>query len=310
MNQEARTALPLLLPALAAALAFFLAAWRPWQWAAPVRNGHWGGAVALGVGFIIAFITLAGSRGLRLTDRWHWIALMATVAASLGLAASLWRPGFALRLATGAVMAVSVGSLLHPPASAAHPFAWKAALAILAFLLWGNFEALGTRRTGVLLPAVIVVTCGGLSVVLLNAQQAGFSLLAAAVAAVAGMGLLVALFAPAFSLAQGGSYVAGSMLAALCMLGWLYSTSELTIWPLVLILASPLATWVAVLPSVRRMRPWQSALVATIAVAVPVIIAVALSLNASGDEEEFLGDLRSDHTPAGSLAFLDRPTLP
>jgi hypothetical protein len=146
MNQEARTALTVLSPAVAIAALFLLPAWRPWQRGEQlVRNGFWGGPCALGLGFLAAFFVVAGTRGVQLQDRWHWIAPIVLAAAGLGFIASFRRVKFGPDLISTFLLTIACAVLLHPPAVAGEPIYWKMGLGAAAALTLLMLEPIAKR---------------------------------------------------------------------------------------------------------------------------------------------------------------------
>src|SRR5690554_3982251 len=85
MSHEVQTAIRTLAPAMAAGLVVLLAAWRPWRRSPLAADGHWGNPVAFALGFLAAFVMVAGTRGFMLHERWHWLWLIACASAILGV---------------------------------------------------------------------------------------------------------------------------------------------------------------------------------------------------------------------------------
>jgi hypothetical protein len=274
MNQEARQALTVLLPAMVTAAAVLLAAWRPWQRAARVEHGDWGGALAVGLGFIAAFYFVAGARGFQLHERWHWLWMIANAAMALGVVASFARANSLMKILSGTALAGATGALFMPPGSAANPVLWKAGLGASVLMVWMMSEPLAQRRRGVAMPIAMVIVLAGLSIIMLQTRQAGYSLLAAALSAMCGVATVIALLNPRFTFANGAMHVLSAMLASLCAIGWLYNFTDVPVWPFALLIVSPLMMWVGELPRLARLRPWQRAGITVAVATIPVAIAV------------------------------------
>lgn len=278
MSQEVRAALPVLAPAAAIAAALMLPAWKPWRSAPMVANGHWAAPIALALGFCAAFLILTAWRGATLTDRWHWLAPIALAAAVSGLIAALRSSRGRIDTIIVMIMAAAVAMLLHPPPLVAHPALWQAAFALMVFIHWAHLEPLSRRRPGLAIPLAMLVAFSGLSVVMLMAHLAGFSLLAAAVAVVCGVAVAIAFANPHFTFARGGLHVLITLLIALTLSGWFYDSSRVTNWPGGIILASPALWWIFEWPAVQRRQRWQAVLIQLTIAAIPVLMALMLAL--------------------------------
>ena len=275
MSQEAQQALKVIGPAMVIAAATLSIAWQPWQRQPRIEHGYWGGAVALGLGFIAAFYFVAGTRGFQLQDRWHWLWMIANAAMALGVIASAVRANSLMRMLAGTVLAIATAVLFQPPLSAANTTVWKAGLGAAVFVLWLLGESLALRKAGALMPMTLVIVFAGLSIVLLQTRQAGYSLLAASLSSMCGAAMMIAALNPRFTFANGGMHVISAMLPALCFLGWLYNSTDVPAWPFAILLVSPLAHWIAELPALARMKSWQRASVCVVVTTIFVSIAVA-----------------------------------
>src|SRR5512145_2330580 len=116
MSQEARLAFGAIWPAVAVAGAIMCAAWLPLRRAGSKGQGYWGGALAIGLGFVAGFLILTkGWPGMPPKERWQWLLPMAMVATVSGLIAAFWRPSGGLRFLPPLVAVMAVGYFLHPP---------------------------------------------------------------------------------------------------------------------------------------------------------------------------------------------------
>ena len=102
--------LGLVLPVVVCAAAL-IGAWRPWRPGAPIAGGLWAGAVALGAGFVPAFLAADPWPDLPPHVTWHWIAWLAVVAAAVGAADGLHRWPLRVRLSAGLALAAGCGWL-------------------------------------------------------------------------------------------------------------------------------------------------------------------------------------------------------
>lgn len=150
------------------------------------------GALSIGAGAVIAFVSLEGWPAFPPAARWHWLVFMAIAAAGAGAIHALLPPprvggrwcGAATITAAGA-LGVAAALLLHPLAKIPHPWLWKVALGAVvasAFALTGGV-AQGHRDR--VLPIVLCGTCLAAAVVLIEARSAKFAQLMAALAAMA-----------------------------------------------------------------------------------------------------------------------------
>ncbi len=288
MPEEARIALPVLLASLVTTAAILLLGWTFGRRGAVEQRGRWALPLALGLGFAAAFAVIAQWRGIQLAERWHWLLPMAMSAMVLGIITAVWRSSSIIQITAIALVMSAVGGLLfHPPPIVEQPWMWKAGLAALILVSWMNLEGLAARRGGVSLPVCLVIVFGGLSFVLVESRQAGFSLLAAGMAAALGVAVVFALRNRNLCLASGAMFVVATVFTGLLAVGWLYSGSEIGAALFVLILIAPAAMWIGELSIVRRMKPWQAMIVRAAVVGAPVLVAAALAMRAiaGGDSE-------------------------
>jgi hypothetical protein len=95
---------------------------------------------------------------------------------------------------------------------------------------------------------------------------------------------VVSWWLPDRSLSRGGVPVLTATVAALLIVGCVYSSLPLA--AALLLAAAPLAAWPAFAGPARRLAAWQSALLAAILCLVPAAVAVGLVLKAAPGEYE------------------------
>lgn len=288
MSQEAQLAFHALWPAVAVSGAAMVAAWRPWRRGGSERarqHGHWGAALACGLGFIASFLVLTrGWRGWPPPERWQWLLPMAVGATAIGLLAGVWRPRGGLRYLPAVALAVVAAVLLHPPLIYQPVLAWKAGLAGMVLLTFVCLEPLADRRVGASLPLSLAIVFAGGSQVIVQSRFAALGFAAAAASATWATCLAIALFNRRVSFAHGGIHVAAVLLPALMMIGWFYNIGEVGLVSSVLVCGAPMLLWLGELGFVRSLKSWQGVLVRAMVVAVPIAIAVGLAMRATQDE--------------------------
>lgn len=284
MGEEASKALPVLLPVIGAVTVLLLLAWQPWRRKKSIETGqwrgHWAAPLAFALAFVIAFVVMEGSRGFQLKDRWHVMLPITGIAGAVGIVVGLWRPGWWVRAVLAVIVAIAAGWYLRTPASFEQPLLWKGILAAGVLLSWLNLEMLAARRPGPLIPLALIVVFTALSIVLVESYQAKFSLLAASMAACAGVILIMTMFNRAISLASGGTSVIAAVLSSMALIWWPYSREAVGAAPFGLIWATPAALWIAELPGVRRRRPWLSGALGLAGVGILAAAAVVQAIRA------------------------------
>jgi len=301
MLDQARMAWGALWPAFVMAGTVMLIAW--WPWGSKRHDTgtfrRWrlsAGAPACGGAFIISFLIISGWGAVHLRERFQWLLPMAAVATALGLTASAlpWRNSQDSKdIVTrhfldssnlvGAALAIAATIMLHPPPLVAHPMIWKFALGGLVFTSWVNLEWLAQRRSGASLPLALWLIFGGLSMVFLHSALANFSLMAASLSAVMGAILIVALLNTQLNLSHGAMYVLAMLLAALLVIGLLYKPRPSVCYGLIAI--APAMLWLGEISAVNRLKSWHAVIVRMVLVAIPVAIAVAVTMQIEAAEE-------------------------
>jgi hypothetical protein len=274
------------------ALAVLLAAWRPWRRGERAsRRGYWGGAVAVGGGFLAAFVLLDGRpQGWPPAEARHWLFYLAAALTLLGVIESLvqalapranWLRAEAALLVFAAGAYFLFQSLLRdggwtPVQAGCHLLLST----VLLHAAWASSEVLVLRLPRPAGPLVLTVFAGGVALVVMLSGSLVYGRLAGALAAATLAAVAVAAAAPAFSLARGGVTVVAPLAVAILQLGHHLVDPGVTHAHVVLLLAGLLLPWVAVLPPLRRRRPWVRMLAATVLAVVPVAIAVLLAQRA------------------------------
>ncbi|MHC4977983.1 MAG: hypothetical protein ACYTGT_03025 [Planctomycetota bacterium] len=271
--------LGLLVPALVCG-AFIVAAARPRLDGGPAR-GQWGGLVGLTLGYLIAHVAVAGWPPLQPVDVTDWIPHAAVAAMVVGLIAWLWPRAVGLHwclrfaLAAGAVVVVTLPTMRHT---------WTTVQSVIVLLVlvpamlatWISLDGLARRMSGPALALILLILSGAGSIALVVSKTAKLGQLCAALAAMAGAGLVVAWWNRRSSLGAGAAGVAAVLLGYLWLEGYLYA--ELPVASAILLAAAPSAAWVAALPAVRKLAPWQVACVLAAAVLMPTAAALVIAV--------------------------------
>ncbi|MCI0363428.1 MAG: hypothetical protein L0Y44_07255 [Phycisphaerales bacterium] len=285
MSQEAQLAIRVLWPAVAVAAAVMLAAWWPWSRRGSLYGGHWGGAVACGLGFSVGFLVLTkGWPGVPPQERWQWLLLIGLGATVIGLMDAMLRPTATGRLAFGVALAVVTATFLHPPPAFA-AIAWKAALGVLVLATFLALEPVADRRPGSLIGLVLCIVFAGASMVIVQSRSAVLGLAAAAASATYGVCFAFGVINPRLRLSHGAIHVASALLPAMAISGWFYNFGDVGMTSFILLVTAPPMLWLGELGPVRRMKPWQAASLSLLAVLIIVALAVALAVAAGASAE-------------------------
>lgn len=280
MPEQLRIALPVLWPAMAIVGAVMLIAWWP-RWnaegapVAPSRRG-WTGALAFGLGFATSFaIVVGGMPVFPPPEKWQWLLAMIGAATGFGVAAGMADRALPARWFLGLLAAASVGWLFHPIGSVENPMLVRAAVGCATLIAWLCVETSSRLHRGFVTPLLLSVAFTGLSLVILHGGNANISLLAAAMSASLGVTAVIGLLLPPLCLGGGASHVLAAVLVALCATAWMYSLG--TPLTLGLIAGSTVSLRLGELLA-RKSAGWKLFLVRFACVAIPVGVAVALSM--------------------------------
>ena len=275
--------LGLVLPVVLCATAL-IGAWRPWRPGAPIAGGLWAGAVALGIGFVPAFLAADPWPGLPPHVTWHWIAWLAVVAAALGAADGLHRWPLQVRLSAALALAAGCGWLLVGD-WVTHAWAWRGTTALVIALLLVTLNASAQRHRGASVPLSMCLAALGASVVLILSGNAKLALLAGALAACLGVAVVLAWWRPEVSLARGGVPVVAVLLPGLVLSGYFLSWSEIAPWVFVLAAITPAFIWVSGSIPLDRLPPWQATTVRVALVALVVAVTVVAAMEGRTPED-------------------------
>jgi hypothetical protein len=153
------------------------------------------------------------------------------------------------------------------------------AVGVVVIAAWANVERLGERLEGAVLIWPLVVLTAGTSVVLLASHSLVLCLL--------GLTLTSALAAPGFASwfwplggsARGPIPIVLAVLTSLILNGHVYA--DVPTSSALVLAATPAASWLGRVGSVRRRGPWAATLAAVGATLVPVVTAVGFALAAA-----------------------------
>jgi hypothetical protein len=148
---------------------------------------------------------------------------------------------------------------------------------------WSSLESLAARCSTALLAASLLVVVGCASAALVLSGVLVLGEIGGGLAAALGTVWLLSLRLADRRLAPGGTPVLVSTLAALLIEGRVFA--ELPLAAGVLLAAAPLLAWVGLIGSAGRLAPWQRAVLAAFATAVPAGTAVGLALAAAPQYE-------------------------
>ncbi len=265
----------LVLPVVVCA-ATLLGAWRPWRPDMPIGGRLWGGAVALGLAFVPAFLAVERWPGVPPHVTWHWIAWLVPVAMIAGVVDALVRWPRPLRLLGAATLAAVCGRALVGD-WVDHAWPWRGMTAAVIAVVAVSVNAAAERRPGASVPLSLCVAALGASVVLISSGSAKLAQLAGALAACLGVAVVLAWWRPIVSLSRGGTAVVSVLLPGLVLSGYFSSFSEIPPWVYVLAAVAPAFTWPAALIRLEGLRAWQATAIRFAVVSIPVAITVTVA---------------------------------
>ncbi|HWE39951.1 MAG TPA: hypothetical protein VG406_25595 [Isosphaeraceae bacterium] len=168
------------------------------------------------------------------------------------------------------------------------PLATKASAFGVLFTAWSHLEWLAARVEGSRLLLPLLAVAGATAGILFAIEQAALTFLAVPLIAALTMAWLVSWFAPGISLAKGGVPVVVLTLSALVITAYLNSAAgRLPRASALLLAASPLTIWVTRIGPARRLRAWQATLLGTLAILIPLLVAVVLVARAIPPETPY-----------------------
>ncbi len=271
---------PIITPALVpAAIAFvcLLVSWRAWRRRSLAAEGHWGGAAALALGFLSAYLILVSWPQMPPKKAMDWMPYLVLIAGVAGVTqrywGKRWYARFSLNLLLGALFAgVLLRSYLQNTWDRVEGIIWIAGLAAATTILRNTLERLATKRTGASLPLSLCLFSAVSSVAYTLSGSALLGQLTGALAAVFGAAILLAWWAPGLSLAAGTLTVFAPVYVGLLIQAHFYS--ELPLISAVLLYLTPFLLWLGEARRVYYMKPWKAALTRLAIIAGPLCIAL------------------------------------
>lgn len=207
---------------------------------------------------------------LDVTDRMPWLALVAML---LAIAEATWPFAARLRILGRALLLTLILGLMLGPVIGAGDLSWAtigrlSAAAVTAVLAWLNLWALGATSQGRDAYRGLMLTSGGAVLVLLFSGSAVLCLLCMALT----VSLAAARIAAWHRAPASGLIVGGAVLTALVIEGYIYASMSL--WSAALLAAAPAGTWITRTEPLREKPGMTATLLSTLAVLVPVGLAV------------------------------------
>jgi hypothetical protein len=258
--------------------------------AAPGTPLSWGGALAVGGGYLAGHVALRGWPAVPPGERADWLWWLTAVAVALGTLEALlpWRGWlrWGMRVPLGGALLVLLLLPLLKTWGRSEIVAWLAGLGAALALVWAALDSHAERGPGMGLPLLCLIVAVGSTLVLAWSGSAVVAQLALALAAALAGTLAVALWAPSRPPARGIATVVGAVLLGLWLLGSFYADMPTTSAAL-LAAALPAATLGHVRPVRQRLRPWQALAVGVLLVLIPVTAAVVIASRASPSESYY-----------------------
>lgn len=238
-------------------------------------GGCWGGAVAIGAGYLAGHVLVMGRPTFPPPEVTAWLFYLTWPVMGAAVVKGR-RTRWAVR---AAVSGAAVWLLLRPIAR----HSWGMGECVLGLgglfaamlVFWSQMEGLAHRAKGVSLPLSLFVAVAGAGAVLLLSGSVVLSRLCGALSAALAAAALVAWRRPGVSLAGGGVSVVAVLFASLLICGYFYVQASAT--SVILLALAPAVAWVGQVPGVRRITPWKIAIVRIAAVLVPVGAAVTIA---------------------------------
>ena len=251
---------------------------------APGTASSWGGALAVGGGYLIGQATLRGGPPVPPLERIDWLWYLTLGAVALGtleglLPARAWLR-WGLRVPVGAtVLAVLLLPLLKTWGRD-EMLGWLGGLGAALFVFWLALDSLTERVAGVGPPLLLLLLALGVTLVLLLSGSAVLGQLGLAVTASLAGSLILACLAVLRLPPRGLATVVGTVLPGLWLLGYFYAEVPAASAAL-LAAALPTAALGQVGPVRKRLPPWQTLAVSVLLLLVLVTAAVVLAGRAS-----------------------------
>ena len=259
--------LPAVFPATVAAMIVFGLGWSVWKRGAkPLWGGCWAGALAIGLAVILGQIGTAGWYARVPEDvlwprdtlkRFGHVALLALIA---GLVEALllrrdrssgggksviaklpWWMLVRAAVCAGAVWIVLINSYTLGTTELR---LIVAGIGAYALVLWVSTDQVARRRHGWILPLqlTVILTCASL-VVLLGASYDIVARIIGSMTSAVGVGMLVGMRKPSFTLERGGAGVWAVCFATLFGAGCIFGGEEPPLLSVLFVAAAPLTLW-------------------------------------------------------------------
>lgn len=246
------------------------------------------GALALGIGYLVAHAALVGVPPVPFGDvqlparDWiAWLVVLAIVTSPLRLVKSFDRWSGAFTVALLCVLSEHQIVKRHVPEGTVGTIA-RFACVVGYYSLWVGTERLSRRSSGLALPLALLVAGSGIAVSALLVHIASLAQLAGAVCAGLGAACVVSRLDRNFRLPVGAIAVAMVVFGGVLANAWIY---DLPIGAVVLLLVSLAAPWVSELPVFASRSPTVRGLVAAACAALPAAAAcwIAQQAGAASD---------------------------
>jgi hypothetical protein len=244
----------------------------------------WGGALAVGGGYLAGHAALVGGPPVPPKERVDWLWCLTAAAVLVCTVAGLVAPRDWLRWGLRAPLGGAVLVLLLLPFlktwGRGETTVWLAGLGAAGLVLWAGLDAVAARGPGIGAPLLLVLLALGSSLVLLLSGSAVYGQLGLALTAALAGSLVAACWAPSLLPPRGLATVVGVLLSGLWLLGYFYAEVP-AVSAALLAAALPAAALVQVRPVRKRLRPWQAVLLGVLVLLVPVTAAVVTAYSAS-----------------------------
>jgi hypothetical protein len=274
-------------PAVVAAVTTMVAGFAT-RHAGRARAGPASVALALGAGALAAQFASAVPHipPIDVSDRIPWLVGLAML---LGLLESIHpSPGWARWenrvLLSVLVVALTLAPVLGTEWPGRRDLVVEGGLVLGILVAWLNLDGLATERATAILgpPLLVVAACTAAALLLSGSVVLGR--IGGGLTAALGAVWVLSWWLPDRSLGRGGMPVLTATVATLLIEGHVYSSLPLT--AAILLASAPLMAWLGFAGPARRLRPWQSALLAAVLVLVPAGVAVGVAVASSPGEYE------------------------
>ncbi|HWP40905.1 MAG TPA: hypothetical protein VNL70_08260, partial [Tepidisphaeraceae bacterium] len=277
----------ILLPAVVS-LIVLVVAWQAWRrHSPPLAGGYWGAALALAAGYAWTFSSISGQwpafPPLDATGSTPY--LTAGVALLSILLESVLRLPLVVRWIGLCLLFMAMFAILFANKlrfelwTAAEAAAWIGVAGVLSALWWISFEQLANMGERIAVAWAGAILAAALAMLLMMSGSIILGRLGLAVSGAAiPLGIMALWKKDRFGPQRGGNTVLTALLGCLLWSG--YHLAELQTLPLCLVGVAPLLLWAGRAPGVRRLPPVVRTLTMLAAVAVPLALALAITIRA------------------------------